>query len=516
MPVLIGKEINRITLNWNLFTVLNFTLALIELCIGLYHLFLGAKRYYSYINISFAATSLLMGSYSLLNAFIYANPGVAESVHLFSLQMFFVNLLVIAFCWFMYHYTDYPSAVPFWIITGIFILFALLEIVFWNTPLTSAADHPLRIEFVFRNRVIIRVFQGDPGPLMSAKFLCAFFSMVFGFTVALRRVSVITGRKDWIIVPAVLFFFSAGLNDIAVASGLYSFMFVLEYAHFFLILSLNLIIINHFLNVFRAHENLNRTLEQRVLERTEDLRRARDQILQEMNLAKKVEFSLLPSGIPELSSLSIAYKYLPASAVGGDFIDIQYREGSGRIGFFICDVSGHGVSAALIASMVKMSLAGWEEYFDSPSEHLHGVRRALMGKMSGHFISACSAVYDLDSGRLKMASAGHPPLMVLRSQGGVEDHKPPGRVLCDRFEARCEDREILLEKGDAAVLYTDGITEARHEGLIFGEERFRELLKEKREGVPEDICGTLVSAVRAYRGKSPQEDDYSLLVVKRR
>ncbi|HON80359.1 MAG TPA: GAF domain-containing protein, partial [Spirochaetota bacterium] len=111
-------------------------------------------------------------------------------------------------------------------------------------------------------------------------------------------------------------------------------------------------------------------LEALVKERTEIIEEQKHELEHQIDLAGKIQTALLPRHIPEIEQMTIAFRYKPMMGIGGDFLDIKYSEPDNSIGFFICDVSGHGVAAALVASMVKMSLSTWEMTLAQPRQTL--------------------------------------------------------------------------------------------------------------------------------------------------
>lgn len=148
----------------------------------------------------------------------------------------------------------------------------------------------------------------------------------------------------------------------------------------------------------------------------------------EIEMAERIQRSLLPENIPEFRDVRVAFKYIPMMGVGGDFINIYHRKEDNKIGLFICDVSGHGVYAAMIASMVSNSLDFfWDTYFEKPSLILEKMSDFLKGKMGGNFFTGCICSIDIDKGQLIMANAGHPPMLLLRKNGNTEIKATKGR-----------------------------------------------------------------------------------------
>ena len=240
----------------------------------------------------------------------------------------------------------------------------------------------------------------------------------------------------------------------------------------------------------------------------------RDQLENQITLAAEVQKQLLPSRIPEVKKASLAYNYLPMMGVGGDFVDLHYSSDGRGLGLFICDVSGHGVAAAIISSMVKMSLAGWAENIERPSEMLKNLYNSLSGKISAQFVTASICYLDLETGLLRIASAGHPPATVLRRNGFIEEFRPRGRIINDMMAPDYEEVDVQLERNDKVILYTDGIIETfNEEDAMYGEDRFFELLTANRGLPPGEICEIIMEDLSIYSGKQFFEDDITVLIT---
>ncbi len=266
---------------------------------------------------------------------------------------------------------------------------------------------------------------------------------------------------------------------------------------------------------------LKENLEQIVDERTSELIQARDALLQDIELARKIQMTLLPQELPRIDSVEINFKYVPMLGVGGDFFDIlipeqdnQAGRGENEICFFICDVAGHGVPAAITAAMVKMSLSTWEKTARMPALLLSKICDSLKGKTGGNFITAMSCYINLKTGKILSANAGHPPLIIVRSDGMIEIINSQGRLISDYFEPDCEEKEIDLHAGDILVLYTDGITEEYINGEFYGEERFVEVLKSNSGHSVDALCNAVYDALIEFKGDPTLNDDFTILAMR--
>ena len=232
----------------------------------------------------------------------------------------------------------------------------------------------------------------------------------------------------------------------------------------------------------------------------------------EIEFARKIQHSLLPWNLPGIRGGRAAFVYVPLQEIGGDFVDVLYRPETGELGLFICDVSGHGVSSAIIASMVKMSLSSWGTSLSSPADLLAQVRRSLVDKIGDNYITACACSIDLAGGRMVPACAGHPPILIAGTDGGIREVRGRGGVIYDLVPPGWEEVETALHPGDRVILYTDGVFESRRGGELFGLDRLRELILANAGLAPEKLCDTVYIAVRDFVGEGGLYDDFTLLV----
>jgi sigma-B regulation protein RsbU (phosphoserine phosphatase) len=130
----------------------------------------------------------------------------------------------------------------------------------------------------------------------------------------------------------------------------------------------------------------------------------------ELEIARRIESSILPRAVPSIAGLEITTRYFPMSAVAGDFYDFLALD-SNQLGILVADVTGHGVPAALIASMLKGAFASQKAHAQHPELVLVGLNEALCGKFEEHFVTAAYLYADLDAKIVRYAAAGHPPLL---------------------------------------------------------------------------------------------------------
>src|SRR5246500_4843305 len=152
-------------------------------------------------------------------------------------------------------------------------------------------------------------------------------------------------------------------------------------------------------------------------------------IQKELETARLIQQSILPQTVPQIDGLDIAARYIPMASVAGDFYDFIAVDNK-HVGILVADVSGHGMPAALIASMLKIALAAQSAHADDPARVLQGLNETLCGKFQHHYVTAAYAFVDMKKRTLTYAGAGHPPLLLWGAASpGVRDVTENGLFL---------------------------------------------------------------------------------------
>src|SRR5215471_15196082 len=233
-------------------------------------------------------------------------------------------------------------------------------------------------------------------------------------------------------------------------------------------------------------------------------------ITNELEIARRIQKSILPEQMPQVPGLRVAAQYLPMSQVAGDFYDFLLI-GERRIGLLIADVSGHGVPAALVASMVKVAVAAQAEHADNPAKVLAGLNSVLSGKLQGQFVTAAYLFLDMEAREAKYSAAGHPPLLHYRAaEGSVHDIVENGLILGVMPFASYQSKDFALDPGDRFLLYTDGVIEANQRGEEFGDERVKQVLL--RPLSAQDICRSLGAEITAW-SQGVAHDDVTIVAI---
>ena len=240
-------------------------------------------------------------------------------------------------------------------------------------------------------------------------------------------------------------------------------------------------------------------------------------IEKELEIARQIQTSILPREVPRLVHLEIAARYLPMSAVAGDFYDFLLLDDK-HIGILIADVTGHGVPAALIASMLKVAFAGQFANAADPAKVLSSVNQALCGKFEDHFVTAVYVFIDLDSRLLRYAGAGHPPVLFVNRAGGAARTIEQNGLFLGMFpQAEYTSLEIPLQPGDRYLLYTDGLPESKNPSAEeFSLERCKRFLESSSNLGAAALAHQLLHEITRWSARpsgQSQEDDMTLLVL---
>jgi len=247
--------------------------------------------------------------------------------------------------------------------------------------------------------------------------------------------------------------------------------------------------------------------------------RERAVVEHEMKTARGIQESLLPLGGLSLSGLQIAARYVPMRGIAGDIYDFHVVDDR-HVGVLVADVTGHGVPAALVASMVKVAFTAQHASVAEPGALLTGMNEALCGNLTGQFVTAAYVFFDTERGELRYSVAGHPPPILWRSgtQQHVELADSSGIFMGLDATASYRDRRLSLDTGDRVLLYTDGLTEAQNTaGAFFGDSRLREVFARDARLPAERFAAALLDDVQSWSGhdvnRRPFDDALTIVVV---
>jgi serine phosphatase RsbU (regulator of sigma subunit) len=244
----------------------------------------------------------------------------------------------------------------------------------------------------------------------------------------------------------------------------------------------------------------------------------RERLHQEMMVAQRMQKRLLPQSLPNLPSAEFAAVSESSMEVGGDYYDIITLPDD-RIGIVIGDVSGKGVSAAFYMAELKGIVMSLSKIFAAPRELLSRANDTLMETLEKNaFISAIYGVLDVRNATLKLARAGHCPVIFISHQS-VELIRSTGIGLgltdSAQFEQATEERTMRLHAGDICIFYTDGITESRNSEMEeYGYERLMQIASQCARCSADEMKEQIINSVRTFIGQGTYNDDVTLIVMK--
>jgi serine phosphatase RsbU (regulator of sigma subunit) len=259
-----------------------------------------------------------------------------------------------------------------------------------------------------------------------------------------------------------------------------------------------------YLAAFRAFSN-----EERLLS-----------IEKELEIARQIQSSILPRGVPQIAGLEIAARYLPMTAVAGDFYDFIVVDDK-RVGILVADVTGHGVPAALIASMLKVAFTAQSALAADPAQVLSGMNQSLCGKFETHFVTAAYLFVDAEKHLLRYAAAGHPPLLFGSTYSDARSEfceiESNGLLLGLSEHATYTALERSLRPGDRCILYTDGVLEAKNAAQQeFGSAGCLKFLGGQSNLATAPLLTAFVDALAKWSGTAHghgHDDDITLIAV---
>jgi len=275
---------------------------------------------------------------------------------------------------------------------------------------------------------------------------------------------------------------------------------------------------------------LNEVLEQRVADRTSELRGKNEQMEADLKMAREIQVAILPqsyptfpkAATPEQSALRFSHHYNPTETLGGDFFTVLALSDT-EAGVFICDVMGHGVRSALVTTMVRALVEELAHEAGDPGKLLTRINRDLgaMLKQAGTpmFTTAFYVVVDIGRGELRYAKAGHPnPLHFHRATGTVEPVRcapgTTGPALGMLAQTVYQTNREPVGVGDWVLLFTDGAFEVVGvNNQEFDQKQLLTLARQNATGSPEQLIQTLLAEIQRFTGESTFADDVCLVGI---
>ena len=262
-------------------------------------------------------------------------------------------------------------------------------------------------------------------------------------------------------------------------------------------------------------------MEERIVKYVDDLTKVtaeKERIYTELNLATKIQTSMLPSifpPFPDRTEFDIYASMDPAKEVGGDFYDF-FLVDDDHLCLVMADVSGKGVPAALFMMASKIILANYAKMGKTPSEILTAANATICSSnREDMFVTVWLGILEIPTGRLTAANAGHEYPVLMQPDGKFELYKDKhGFVIGGMAGLKYKEYTIDMKPGSKLFLYTDGVPEATDsEKQLFGNERMVAALNEKPDGSPQEILKTVRNSVDAFVKDAEQFDDLTMLCL---
>jgi phosphoserine phosphatase RsbU/P len=235
----------------------------------------------------------------------------------------------------------------------------------------------------------------------------------------------------------------------------------------------------------------------------------------ELETARQIQSSILPATVPELENLRIAASYYPMTSVAGDFYQFV-RSNKNHLGILVADVSGHGVPAALISSMIKVAMQSVAVHAHDPAHVLGGLNRILWSEAHGQFASAAYVWIDTENRMAVYSAAGHPPLLCWRNKRAeMQRIESNGLLFGVEPDSEYPVCSVPLEPSDRFLLYTDGVTETENAaGEEFGYQQLERVVRDNRLQPASELSRQVLSELQRWRPAAVnQQDDITLIVV---
>lgn len=241
--------------------------------------------------------------------------------------------------------------------------------------------------------------------------------------------------------------------------------------------------------------------------------RAKARLDHEIEIASQIQQNLLPKALPNLPNVAVAGSTLACYSVGGDCFDVIELDGN-RHGFFVGDVSGKGISAALLATLLQGVFFTTATMDIALPGIFSRVNRYLCERSGDdRYATVFYGVLDA-TGRFEYVNAGHVPPLVRRRSGVAEALGSTNFPVGMFPEADYECAEVNLEPGEFLVIYTDGVSEAANiSAELFEEARLRRIVEDFKGQTVEELAATIRDGVKAFSAGAPQSDDVTILVI---
>jgi len=243
---------------------------------------------------------------------------------------------------------------------------------------------------------------------------------------------------------------------------------------------------------------------------------AQETLARELDLAREIQESMLPSALPHSPGLDMGARMVPALQVGGDFYDI-FQIDDDTFGIVVGDVSGKGMPAALFMALTCSLVRAEAIRAESPEAAIQSVNHHLLARNAkGMFVTLLYGVLHLPTRTIKFVRAGHELPLIYDEYGEkVPVARERGHPLALFPQPSLDTQMVMLPRNATLLMYSDGATDARDElGDLFELDRLQDALYANLSGSAQAICDGVVQILTDYHGAAPQADDITLVAVR--
>ncbi|MFP4522321.1 MAG: SpoIIE family protein phosphatase [Fibrobacterota bacterium] len=282
------------------------------------------------------------------------------------------------------------------------------------------------------------------------------------------------------------------------------------------------VLLQHLQHKKNEIERLNIHLNNMVRERTLELEKSRNSLQtayesmnQELETARAIQQGIIPDKIPEIGGMRMNSLYIPTGKVGGDLYDI-FRINEYCTGFIIYDVSGHGVPAAFISAMAKITFRNHMRSEKSLVDVLRKVNSEICDNIhTEHYLTAFIAVFDRMRNELRYSKAGHCKPIILRKKENRTERLDTDGFFVGMFkDVHFEQKTVSMNAGDRLFLFTDGLYEIFNPEMeLYGQERLEDSIKQNASKAVKDTADALIEDQKKFLSGRPRDDDVTLLVA---
>src|SRR5438067_1117584 len=252
----------------------------------------------------------------------------------------------------------------------------------------------------------------------------------------------------------------------------------------------------------------------RVKRYQDQLRKLNDQITRDLQIARRVQEALMPQGAMRAPRLEIRSAYLPSETLSGDFYD--YFQQDDQVYLFVADVSGHGLPAAILVSLLKSYIHTEAETHNSLSSFMSRLNDFLFSVSLPTQFATAQLFRINGDGNLVYANAAHPPFLLFRRESGrATVFEQPGHLLGAMPKMAFEEHALKVSPGDVLFVYTDGLTDRRTEaGDFYSIERIAALLEQSPDGDLSSLYDVIYEDVRTFAATDDFKDDIAFVVTR--